>query len=252
MPHAHDPDRPRRAAPGTTLCRGHLAELVRTLGELPALAADLDRAHTPGRGRPADPHIPIDEDTARHRTRMTEVIASWCRAAADETDQAPPAEADLARTVPWLLAHIRDCAAQEWAGELLDEARDLARTARHLTDIRGRRIPLAAQCLTHESGQRCTGAVTITVRGDDWTATCDTCDTRQDATPYLRGVRGGRWITQDGVIVLARLFGLPASPDVVRQWHHRRRITGRRADGVTWYDLASVQRYLAARQRSAA
>lgn len=252
MSHAYEPGRPRRAAPDSHLCRGHLAELVRTLGELPALDADLERAHTPGRGRAAEPCIPIDDDTARHRSHMTDVIASWCRALADETGQEPPADIGLGHTVPWLLTHIRACAGQPWAGDLLAEVRDLARTARSLTDIRARRVPLAARCLRHEGGQRCAGAVTIIVRGNDWAAVCDACETRQDATPYLRGVRGGRWITTEGVVVLARLFGLPASRDVVRQWHHRRRIIGRHHDGVTWYDLASVQRYLAARQRSAA
>lgn len=252
--HAHDPDRPRPAAAGTLLCRGHLADLVRTLGELPDQDADLNRAHGPGQARPgaAGPGLPIDPATARHRTDMAAVVASWCRIVVEDRHVTPPPSAELADTVPWLLAHLQWCAGQPWAADMLTEMRDVAQRARALVDIRPRVLALAARCLVHIGGQRCTGAITIVIRGDDWTAVCDACGTLQDAAPYLRGVRGGRWITADGVIVLARLHGLPASRDVVRQWHHRRRITGRRMDGATWYDLASVQRYLAQRQRSAA
>ncbi|MER6892010.1 hypothetical protein [Streptomyces halstedii] len=189
---------------------------------------------------------------ARHRSRMAAVLASWCRVVAEDCGLTPPAGPEPSRTAPWMAAHIDWCAGNEWAAVMLAELREVTGRAYGLADVRARRVPLAAQCLTHSGGERCTGAITIVVRGDEWAAHCGTCGTVQEATPYLRGTRGGRWVTAEGVIVLARVFGLPCSRDVVRQWHHRRRIQGRRIGDLTWYDLASVQRYLAQRGRRAA
>jgi hypothetical protein len=50
------------------------------------------------------------------------------------------------------------------------------------------------------------------------------------------------------VIRLAGLFGIAASTDVVRQWKHRRHISGITGDVENLYDLESVQRYLVKRQ----
>ena len=85
---------------------------------------------------------------------------------------------------------------------------------------------------------------------DDRRAVCDTCDQPQDPTGYVRGVKG-RGITAAGVIQLAHIYGVLCGPDVVRQWHHRKRITGKTVDGAMWYDLGSVHGYLTRRQQGA-
>ncbi len=252
LDHRIDPDRPRQALPTLVICGGHRTELYRLATDLPRRYDDLDRAHgTPGPRGPGIPTgIPFDDDIAEHRTHMVSVVASWCGAIASERGITPPADLHMDALAAWLYRHLEWVAAREhMVVALLGELRQISGRALHLADIRARRVPLAAQCLTHTGGTRCTGQVSIVIRGDDWTAHCETCDTIQDVGPYLRGVRSGKWITGEGVIMLARLCGLPCSPDVVRQWHHRRRITGQRQkDGSVLYSLASVQAYLTKRQ----
>lgn len=250
LEHRKDPDRPRRAIDGGYICDGHLGELRTLVVEMADKADDLDRANGPGGKRTGTSDgITIDLGVAEHRSQMAGVVASWCRLVMEERGITAPDSPDLTHTVPWLTRHIDWCAAQPWVDEMLLELRQVAGRAVGLTDIPSRRIPLGEQCLTHADGERCAGAVTIVIRGDDWSARCPVCQVTQDATPYLRGT-SGRWVSTEGVITLARLFGVIASRDVVRQWKHRRKIVGRVEGDVSWYDLDSVQTYLARRQKS--
>jgi hypothetical protein len=242
----------RRAIDGLWLCTGHRRELGEHVTRMPARADDLE---TPGRGsgpRPRGSHadLAVDERAAAHRAHMTAVVASWCRVVAEDRGVTPPASASLARTCPWLLPHLDWCAGNRWVDEMLAELRDLTRKARAITDIPAIRVPLAAACLRHRDGERCTGQVTIYVRGDDWTARCtaEECEGVQDATPYLRVMQKGRGVTEADVIVMAARYGIAASPDVVRQWKHRGKIAAQTVGDAVWYDLASVQTYLVKRK----
>ncbi|HEY9367550.1 hypothetical protein [Streptomyces sp.] len=250
MTHAKDPDRPRQAVDGLYLCHGHREQLRRLVAEMPARADDLDRAAGVGGGRGDGTHggIAIDDAAATHRQHMAGVLASWCRLVAEDRGITPPTGPELSRTAPWLLTHVDWCAAHRWVDEMLTELRQVTGQAMGIADIPARRVPLGEQCLTHTGGERCEGEVTIVVRGDDWTAVCTVCDEKQEATPYLRAVQAGRWINTEGVITLARMVGIAASNDVVRQWHHRRRIKGRDDGRQKLYELGSVQAYLALRQ----
>lgn len=248
--HRKDPDRPRRAIDGGYICSGHRGELRTLVEEMGDRADDLDRANGPGGKRSGTGDgIAIDLAAAEQRSRMAAVIASWCRVVAEDHGITTPAGPELYRTVPWLMRHVDWCAAQPWVGEMLLELRQVTGRAIGLSDIPSRHIPLGEQCLTHADGERCTGAVTIVIRGDDWSARCPVCQVTQEATPYLRGTTG-RWVSTEGVIVLARLFGVAASREVVRQWKHRKKIKGRLEGDTSWYDLGSVQTYLARRQKS--
>lgn len=242
MEHKRDPDRPRQALPGLYVCHGHHAELERLIAEMPARADDLDRARGPGGPRPpgAASGLPIDDRAAEHRTQMAGVVASWCRVVAEDRGITTPAGPELHRTCPWLLRHVDWCCGNRWVDEMLSELRQVTGRALALADIPARRVPLAAQCLTHEGGERCTGTVTIIVRGDDWTARCTDCEQVQDATPYLRE----GWVVAEGVIMVATMRGAPCSAEVVRQWHHRRKITGERRGERMYYDLKTVNEYL--------
>ncbi|WP_026405295.1 hypothetical protein [Actinomadura rifamycini] len=109
-----------------------------------------------------------------------------------------------------------------------------------------RRIPLGVQRLAHTGGARSASAIPDHL-GDDWTARCDECEEPQEATANCAAPAAADWVTGKGVMPLTQAFGLLCGPDLVRQWHHRRRIEGRIVNGVTWYDLASVQRYVVLR-----
>lgn len=250
LEHRKDPERPRRAIDGGYICQGHLGELWTLVSEMGEKADDLDRANGPGGKRSGTGDgLTIDLAVAEQRSAMAGVMASWCRVVAEDRGILTPDGPELHRTVPWLERHVDWCAAQPWVDEMLLELRQVAGRAVGLTDIPSRRIPLGEQCLTHADGERCTGAIVIVIRGDDWSARCAVCEEVQEATPYLRGATG-KWVSTEGVITLARLFGVIANAEVVRQWKSRRKITGRVDGIVSWYDLGSVQTYLARRQKS--
>lgn len=252
LPHHHDPERPRPALDGLYLCHGHHTELQRLITQLPNHHDDLDRALTangPKISHSNSPGLNIDETAAELRTQIQHDLLWWCIYVADQRGIHRPTTAEPHTTATWLTRHVDWCAADRPAAEeLLPVLRELTGRAIGITDLRARRIHLGEQCLTHTDGDRCTGEITIVIRGDDWVARCPECRIDQDATPYLRIAQRGQWITTDDVIRLAGLFGIPCSHDVVRQWKHRRHITGIIGAVENLYDLASVQSYLARRQ----
>lgn len=251
LEHRRDPERPRPAVDGLYLCHGHHAELERLVAEMPMRYNDLDRALVavgPKVGTSSSPGLTVDEVAAELRMHMVGVVASWCRVVAEDRGIRTPAGPELTRTAPWLIRHIDWCAANRWVDEMLLELRKVTGCAIGLTDIPARQIRLGEQCRTHVEGERCEGIITIVIRGDDWIARCRTCLIDQDAIPYLRAVRAGQWVTQEEVIHLADVYDIACSPDVVRQWKHRRRIKGRDDGRQAWYDLASVHRYLTHRR----
>jgi hypothetical protein len=253
LDHRVNPDRPRRAIDGLYLCAGHRSELTRLVAEMPAKADGLRRARGGSGPRPIGSHadLSVDEGAAAHRSKMTAVVASWCRVVAEDHNITPPDSVELARTCTWLIPHLDWCAGNRWVDEMLGELRDLTTEARRLTDIRARRVPTDAQCTRHRDGTRCEGVITIVVRGNDWVAYCsdEDCDGPQlDVAPYMRAVRRDVGVTAEDVVVMAGRYGIAVNDDVLRQWRHRKKITAQVIGGVVWYDLASVADYLARRK----
>jgi len=251
----------RLALDGLRLCHGHRRELERLIAELPAIHDDLDRPAGPpsasaGGGAAG---LNVDEAAADLRGQIHHDLLWWCRYVADCRGFHRPASETPTSAAAWLTLQVDWLAADQHASrELLPVLRELTGRAYGLTDIPARYLDLGDQCLIHTEGERCEGVVTLVVRGDEWTAVCPACRERakltgaryeaQDATPYLRVARRGKWIPAADVIRLAEVFGITASEDVVRQWKHRRRIVGRVGPIENMYDLGSVQRYLAQRQ----
>jgi len=252
LEHRRQPERARPALDGAWICFGHREELARLITEMPAVSDDLTRANGPGGPRPPGTSggITVDDAASRHRSHIAGVMASWARLVSEERGITPPASAAVEHTAVWLTVHVDWIAAQRWVDEMLGELRQLAGRARGIIDIPARVCETGQRCLQHADGERCEGTISIVVRGDDWTARCSACEERQDATPYLRA--RGRWVTRDGVLQLARIAGIPCSEDVVRQWKHRKRIKAKEEGGVTWYELGSVQTYLANRRQQEA
>jgi hypothetical protein len=261
--HRVDPDRPRRAVDGLYLCHGHLQHLEQLIAELPAHHDGLQRARGAAGPRPPGSHseLPVDDAIAAHRGRMTAVLASWCRVVAEDRGVRPPDSPDIHRVAAWLLGprmrHVEWIAANRWVDEMAGELREVTRTARALTDIRAKHVPIGVQCFVNRDGQRCPGIVTLIVRADEWRVRCpepECTDVQDDVTPYLRAIRKGVGVTEEDVHVMAARYGIAVSDDVLRQWRHRKRIAFKVVGGVFWYDLASVADYLsrrAARERIA-
>jgi len=250
--HRQNPDRPRPALDGLRLCHGHHTELRRLIAELPARHADLTRPR--GAGGPkithkTDPGLHIDEAAANLRTQIQHDLLWWCTYVTRERGLLGPRRDDPFTIAAWLTLHVEWLAANEHAAlHLLPVLRELTGRAIGITDIPARHIQLDEQCRTHEDGDRCDGIITIVVRGDEWTARCPECRIDQDPTPYLRAAQTGQWITADGVIRLAAVYGITADGDVVRQWKHRKNIRGIIGDVENLYESRSVLDYLTKRQ----
>lgn len=241
----------RLAIDGAYLCQGHRRELERLIAEMPARHGDLDRPTGAG-GPPVrgggEHGITVDEAAADLRRQIQHDLVFWCVYVADERGIGRPRRDDPLSLAAWLTRHVDWLVARrEAAEELLPVLRELTGRALGIIDLRARRIELGERCLTHEGGERCTGTVTLVIRGDDWLARCGECGHDQEATQYLRIAQRGTWITAEDVIRLAELFGVAANVDLIYQWKRRKHITGMVGPAENLYDLGSVQRYLVRR-----
>lgn len=249
--HTRDPDRPRRAADGLYLCAGCLAHLERVLVELPELYHELGVAMASAgsagssrvSGTPERP-LPLNPAMCDHRAHMGAVLASWAELVASERYVSPPGSVEMPRLAVWLVPHITWCAGHGWAGDMLAEVRGLAGRGWALLEPR-RRLDIAERCrVVDEGGERCSGEISMVYGLDEWHALCSVCG-RQEAAAYLRDGLAGRWVTVERVRAYAyRTYGVNVEGGTVRSWAARGHVRARGDLTRTWYDLASVDRYL--------
>lgn len=257
--HKHDPDRQRRAVDGLYLCYGCRDSLEQFVAEMPARYADLGRALAGGSGSgdqrvsgSASEPLPINPAAVEHRRHIAGCLASWCKLVADERGIQPPAGPQVYRTAPWLTVHVDWCAGHRWVDEMLDELRGLAGRARGLLDP-DRRLPTGERCrVTFEDGHRCDGAI-VFLQGHDeqWRARCPECG-GQEAAAYLHDGLSGRWVTIERVeAYVLRVHGMRVARATIRSWASREHVQVKTERDKTWYELATVERYLTERGRIA-
>lgn len=270
--HRHDPDRERRAVDGLYLCapgrdedgrrRGCLGHLERLISEMPFRwhelgdvldAADSSTADGPRVSGSSTEPLPINPAAAAHRGHIVAVMGSWARLISEERGIAAPPYSSVTAVAAFLVTHAEWCAGHEWVTELLAEMRSLNGRAWAIVDP-DRRLTTGERCrvVDEETGERCDGAIRMVHGSDDaWGADCTVCG-RQEAAPYLHTGHAGRWVTVERVCAYAlRAHGVRVAEATVRDWVRRRRIRNRDEHGVTWYDLGSVETYLASRKEIA-
>jgi hypothetical protein len=147
-----------------TLC---LEQLVADLRSLPALYDDcIDRSapgtlHVIRNGPRKSPGTdPISPAAAELRAAIRTVLASWASLVAQERRLRPPAR-DIRTLARFLGRHAEWLAAHPAASELVDEVRELARSARKSAHTNGRgRVPVGT-CPT------CNGELVALMRRSD-------------------------------------------------------------------------------------
>jgi hypothetical protein len=263
----HDTD--RRALPGLRLCPSCRDHLARLLADLPGLHDDLAEAMagltatargcsllTPGTTPAerealaiAETGLPLDPAISDHRHQIAHDLLWWAIYVADERGISRPGASDPATTAPWLAVHVDWLSANPAAAEeCLPVMRQLAGRARHLLDP-DRRLPTGERCrVVSEAGERCNGTVAMVLGRDDaWSARCTACG-QQEAAAYLRDKVGGRLVTIERVEAYAlHRHRLRVARATIRSWALRGRVQTTEQDGVVWYDLGSVERYLSQR-----
>lgn len=256
--HKHDPDRQRRALDGLYLCGGCRDHLEQLVAEMPARYADLGRALAGGSGGgdqrvsgSASEPLPINPAAAEHRKHIEGCLASWCKLVADERGIQPPAGPQVQRTAPWLTVHIDWCAGHRWVDEMLEELRGLAGRARGIVNP-DRRLPTGERCrMVDKDGQRCDGTITMRQGDAAWRAWCSVCGSQLPAA-YMQDSVDGRWVTIERVeAYVLRVHGMRVARATIRSWASREHVQVKTERDKTWYELATVERYLTERGRIA-
>jgi hypothetical protein len=239
---------------GLYLCDSCLHHLERLIAEMPAMYEDLSRQVSSGSSGPrvsgsSSARLPINPTASEHQCQIVGVLASWCKLVADERGIATPAGPEVWRTAPWLTVHVTWCAANPWVDEMLAELRQLAGRARSIADPT-RKLPTGERCRTvFEDGERCDGSIVMQLDRDDcWTAWCPECGPHA-AADYLHDSISGRWVTiERAEVFVSRVHGRRVARSTIRSWVSRGHIRSQDQHGKTWYELSSLERYLAPRR----
>lgn len=164
----------RPAADGIEWCRGCLHRIERDLGDLPALAEDLEQTMARvsgarlGRRRGGETALPYAERAADALHQMRSYLAGWCRLLDDELGRPLPAD-----TIVGMAAHLQrwlgDLARHPAAAEFADELMDVYGRATVAIDLpRDRTRVTVGPCPeTCDDGTRCPGEVVARFPRDD-------------------------------------------------------------------------------------
>jgi len=247
-----------RALPSFRLCGSCYDRLRRDMQALPRLHASLDAVLAAGSsprygsrvtGSSSAP-LPINPTVADLRDQIRHDLAWWTRFVAERRGITTRPASRVDRMAAWLGRHVDWIAAHATAAvECPPVVWELAGRARRLLDP-NRRLPTGERCRNIiDSGERCTGTITMVQKPDEtWIARCSVCGP-QEAAPYLRDKIAGRWVTIERVRAYAlRVHRLDVTAATIRSWAHRGRIRTTEANGAVWYDLASVETYLKTRR----
>jgi hypothetical protein len=258
LQHRQDPDRPRRAVDGLWLCQPCRDQLAALLAQLPGLYADLEDALASGgastgpavSGTASEP-LPINTAAADHRHQIQHDLVWWAIYVADERGISRPLNGEPRSTTVWLTVHLDWLAGNRPAAEeLLPVLRQLAGRAWAIIDP-DRRLPTGERCrVVDDEGERCNGVVTMIQGADEaWTARCSDCGPQQ-AVDYLRDGVAGRWVTIERVeAYLLRVHKVRVARATIRSWAARELVQTKTEDDRTWYELATVHKYVTERPK---
>jgi hypothetical protein len=265
IPHANDPDRPRRPAPGALLCTGHVEQGRSILHELPKLDDQLaviaapTGSQRPSGGRSADSPIPYHEKAALHRKALRNSLTAWCRHILAERSLIWTGDDTITDMCAFLARHHDWSVTQPWADQYALDLRGISYRARGLLS---KRPPGEATRVPCPAPEGCHGMLTAPFRDaelldrtsiDSVKLTCRECgwEVRVDEWLDLAIAAGYEQVLAPdvAVVVLANSLGAQVnSAATVRSWAHRGRIARHERDGQTLYDLLEVRRWLATRR----
>jgi hypothetical protein len=257
LPHRVDPDRPRSSAPGSVLCRGHIAQARTALEQLPGRYDELGIIAAPSGeqrngAQSADTPIPYREDAADHRGQLRGTLTSWALLVQEErgltAGASTPAPAD---TCMFLRRHHDWSVSQPWADDYATELRDISERAWSILHPSGiRRVDVPVPCPV------CAGPLVALVgqhdaqlQRDDLappTVQCDGCGTVIPfADAQQAATTGDRMVTWEVAVLWAQVqrhHRLPAA--TLRTWAARGQVATRKAERDTLYSLRDVERLL--------
>jgi hypothetical protein len=183
LAHRVDPERPRKSAPSSILCDGHISQSREKLEQLPRQYVELATIAAPtyekrSGARSAEKPIPYRENAADHRELIVGTVVAWARNIAEERDVHLPERlerlitgphcqqlcshrsclrirveiaderrGDVDRACEFLRRHHDWAVTQPWADDYATELRDLSERAWSILHPRGvRRVDVPVPC----------------------------------------------------------------------------------------------------------
>jgi hypothetical protein len=198
LTHRADPDRPRKSAPSSVLCYGHIQQAYTALDDLPGRYDELGTVAAPTYeqrtgARSAEKPIPYRESAAEHRTLIRGTLVAWSLLVQEERGLTAGATSpEPARTCEFLRRHHEWSVAQLWADDYATELRDLAERAWSILHPRGVRefTSDVMRCVEDlDSGQRCSGHMWAVLRNQQdllpSELECDVCGHAVSADKWM-------------------------------------------------------------------
>jgi hypothetical protein len=199
----------------------------------------------------AENPLPLQPAIADHRTRIADLLFSWCRLVAEERNETGPAPT-VSASAHWLRNRVDWICAQHWVDELGTELADLRRSAFRLLDPqRIRRVP-CGPCRDHLEGPvlegyprplPCPGTLVARIGRDPEDVADPTCDVCGAVVPvdHHAALRRGLAGLVDAQAASARL-DVPVG--TIGRWASSGRLErrGKDARGRTLYRLEDIER----------
>lgn len=276
LAHRVDPERPRKSAPSSILCAGHIFQSRTALEELPGRYTELATVAAPtyeqhSGARSAEKPIPYRQHAADLRNggkydpdkpeidgvRLVGIraaLTNWVRIVAEERGLMLPAddgrdEVELA--AEFLRRHHDWSVSQLWADDYATELRDLNEAAWSLLHPRrteaATRLPCPADC---------GGTLRASFRDDDShddslapkVLICDGCALPVPPEQWRKLARKIKHpdghVTEEIVVLWAQANGWRLTEPTLRQWATRGKVTRHRVAGRTLYDLDEIEKLL--------
>jgi hypothetical protein len=237
----------------TTICARCSYELERGLAEIPALVTDMDLTLSrqtgvtaQDGGRSAEVALPFNIRVSEVRANLHGTLVGWVRDIHDDDEFYPSdADEDLSR---WLLARLDRIRVHPAAEQIVDEIGYAVTEARKAVDRAPERL-YAGPCLTPTDTGKCAGELYAKPGAES--VKCRDCETVHDLEERRTWLLAAAedYLAHAALIAQAVTgLGAPVTPERIRKWAERGRITARTVDleGRALYRVGDVIDLLAA------
>jgi hypothetical protein len=266
LSHRVDPDRPRKSAPSSVLCYGHIQQAYTALEDLPGRYDELGTVAAPTYeqrtgARSAEKPIPYREKAADMRFGSKDsdkqpweqlgirpALVSWSMLVMEERElSVGPASSEPRDTAAFLRRHHDWAVSQPWAQDYVAELRDLSSRAWSILNPRGvRRVDVPVPCPI------CAGPLVALVgqhdaelQRDDLAPPTVQCDGCGEIISFHEAQKAatidGRFVDWEFAVLWAELtLQRRLSASTLRTWAERGQVQTKRRDKDVLYSLADI------------
>lgn len=212
-----------------SLCPACVAELEQALGDVPALADELQvtltrQARLGDGGRSSTTPIPFDPRASETAWVLRNTLVGWVRELRIPGERGRPPDDTLPSMSRWLLRHVDRIRTHEAADEAHDEITTAVQQTYHVIDRPADRT-YAGPCTHTESGETC--GADLYARPGVAETVCRLCGSEyrvEDRQAWMRGQLEDHLGSSSYVAMVATGLGVKVSPSTVRMWVLRHKL----------------------------